>query len=635
MLIFKRTNIIKEGTSKKHEFQAETKKILDIVVRSLYSDREVFVRELISNASDALEKVRHKIMSGKEVTDNTLPMEINVVADKEKKTLIIQDNGIGMTEDELVTNLGRIGHSGSAEFIKNIGNKDLNNSTSIIGQFGVGFYSAFMVANKITVYSKSAEPGSKGYCWSSDGSGSYEIVEADNVTRGTKIILELNTESGQFAEQEEIDTIIKKYSNFVGYPIKLNDKTVNTVKAIWTLSKDQITEKDHAEFFKFISHSYTDPLFHLHYTTDSPLSIRAIFYVGQQNQEKFGLGRSEIGVNLFSKKVLIQQKAKGLIPEWLRFVKGVVDSEDIPLNISREFLQDSTVIRRIKTVITRRILKWLDEESKKNKEKYDKFIDEFGPHLKEGICTDFGLKEDIAKLLRFESSALDKGQYTSLDDYISRMKPEQKQIYYLCAPSREAALTSPYYEGFKSTNEEVLFLYHPIDDFVMTNNLIEYKDKKLISAESNNVPIKSNDSNTTSLSNEDIQHLIKWMKEALEDKVANIKSTNRLVDSPAIVVGHDSSAHRRMMKYVDPQNTPSLSKQQLEINPNHPIMKKLFVASKTKPKLAQTIAEQILDNALIAAGLVDDARFMVTRMNTILSSALENPNDISTTTVEK
>ena len=377
----------------------------------------------------------------------------------------------------------------------------------------------------------------------------------------------------------------------------------------------------------FLAHSYTDPMYHLHYTTDSPIDIRSLFYVGQQNPEKFGLGRLEPGINLFSKKVLIQAKAKGLLPDWLRFVKGVVDSEDIPLNISREFLQDSSLIRKIKNVITRKVLRWLEDEARKDAQKYNKFFEEFGVFLKEGICTDFGMKEDIAKLLRFESSALPDGEMTSLDDYIARMPSTQSQIYFLTATNRASALSSPYYEGFKANKQEVLFMYSPLDDFVMTNNLVDYKEKKLVSAESHIVPT-STSTQEGSLTAQEIDMLIKWLKEALEARVSGIKSSTRLVDSPAIIVGHDSSAYRRMMKYVDPQRAPTLSKQQLEINSRHPVIKKLFIATTTKPRLAQAIAEQILDNALISAGLVDDPKQILGRMNSILASALDTPNDL-------
>jgi TNF receptor-associated protein 1 len=613
------------GSAVKHEFQAETRKLLDIVARSLYTDREVFIRELISNASDALEKVRHAQLLGNQLETKDQPLEISLYTDAKEKKLIIQDSGIGMNKDEMIKNLGSIGHSGSLDFINNLKSKNVSNS-DIIGQFGVGFYSSFMVANTVTVFSRSALPGSIGYCWVSDGSGSYEISEAEGVSVGTKIVLDLNAKSEEFAQKEAVERIIKKYSNFVGFPIKLNSQTINTVKPLWTMSKKDISEQEHKEFYQFIAHAYDDPMLHLHYTTDSPLNIRAIFYVGTQHNEKHGMGRMEPGVNLFSKKVLIQARAKGLLPDFLRFIKGVVDSEDIPLNLSREHLQDSALIRRISNVLTKRILKWLDEESKKNPEKYSEFWEEFGSFLREGICTDFAFKEDIAKLLRYESSGQPSGQLSSLDEYVSKMDKDQKEIFYLCVPNRSIAETSPYYEAFKAKKKEVLFLYNQLDDFVMTN-LGEYDKKKLVSVESAKAKEslkedKKEEETGEKLSQEEVKEFAKWMKDTLSGRVSSITESDRLVDSPAIIVDHESASMRRMMKYVDPQRMPELPKQQLEINPKHPVIRGLNVLRTENSDLAKLVAEQIYDNALVAAGLLDDPRTMVPRLNNLLLSAI-------------
>jgi len=341
------------------------------------------------------------------------------------------------------------------------------------------------------------------------------------------------------------------------------------------------------------------------------------------------MGRMEPGVNLFTKKVLIKAKAEGLLPDFLRFVKGVVDSEDLPLNISREHLQDSALIKRIGNVITKRILKWMDEEANRDPEKFNKFFEEFGVFLREGICTDGGYKEDLAKLLRLDSSTCEKGQVTSLDQYISRMDPEQKEIFYLCVPSRELGLASPYYEAFKAKNKEVLLLYTALDDFVM-NSLGEYKTKKLLSIESTQAlqSIKSTDEQADSkLSSTEIKDLTDWMKQILTGKVTNVTATDRLVDSPAVITDHDSSAFRKMMKYVDPGRAPPMPKQQLEINAKHPIVHKLSAVRSQKPGLAKVIAEQLYDDALVAAGLLDDARVMVPRLNQILLAALESSGE--------
>jgi len=478
-----------------------------------------------------------------------------------------------------------------------------------------------MVGSSVKVFSRSALPDQKGYCWVSDGTGTYEISEAEGVQRGTKIIIQLNDSSQDFSIRESIEKIIKKYSNFVGFTIKLNGKPVNTIKALWTLPKNAISDKEHTEFYQFISHAYDEPLYILHYSVDSPLNIRSLFYVGQSHTERYGMGRMEPGVSLFSRKVMIQQKSKNLLPEWLRFVKGVVDSEDVPLNLSREHLQDSALIQRMSNVLSKRILKWLDEESQKDPVKYEKFWNEFGTFLKEGVCTDFSFKEDIGKLLRMESSFTQAGKLTSLDEYISRQTEDSKEIYYLCVPSRELAETSPYYEAFKSKQKEVLFLYNTaLDEFVMSH-LTEYKKRKLVSIESSTATPKEETPETKKSEEESqkIQEFTKWMKEILSERVTSVKESYRLVDSPAIVVNHGETANfRRMMKFVDPARAPPLPKQQLEINPNHEIIVQLGELRQSNPELAVVVANQILDNALIAAGLMEDARGMLPRIYQIL-----------------
>jgi len=416
--------------------------------------------------------------------------------------------------------------------------------------------------------------------------------------------------------------LLKKYSNFVGFPIKLNGKPVNTVKALWLMNKSEITENDHREFYQFISHAYDEPMFTLHYSVDTPISIRSLFYVGQSHNEKYGMSRMESGVSLFSRKILIQQRSK-LLPEWLRFVKGVVDSEDIPLNISREHLQDSSLIQRLSNVLTKRVLKWFDEEANKNPEQYNKFYEEFGSFLKEGACSDFSFKEEIAKLLRMESSKLEEKVLTSFDDYISRQDENSKEIFYLCIPSRTMAFESPYYEQFKSKNKEVLLFYNvSLDDFVL-NHISEYKKKKLMSIESGAAAQALQDEkkpeSEPKKSTEDVQELTKWLKEVLSEHVSVVKESKRLVDSPALVVNHgDAANYRRMMKLLDPSRVPPLGKQELEINPDHEIIVQLSQLRKTDAELAKAVANQIFDNALIAAGLLEDARGMLPRLNQIL-----------------
>jgi len=329
------------------------------------------------------------------------------------------------------------------------------------------------------------------------------------------------------------------------------------------------------------------------------------------------MGRMEPGVSLYSRKILIQNKPRGLLPEWLRFLRGVVDSEEIPLNISRETIQDSGIIQSLNTILTKRVMKYLDDEARQDPLRYDSWFSEFGSFLKEGICTDFKWKEDLARLLRMESSNTEPGLFTSLDDYIARMPSTQEDVWYLVIPTRSFAESSPYFESFKNKNIEVLFMYTNVDDFVMTN-LGEFKQKKLKSIESS-----MNKPEETPSPVPELQDLVTWLREALSSRISQIKISNRLVNSPAIIVDHESSSYRRMMKFVDPERAPSLPKQVLEINASHPIIQKLDLARDHDPILALAIAEQILDNALVAAGLLDDSRAMLNRLNTIMESALE------------
>jgi len=424
--------------------------------------------------------------------------------------------------------------------------------------------------------------------------------------------------------KQTIENIIRTYSNFVGFPIKLNGKPINTIGALWTKNPQEVSPEEHKEFYQFISKAYDAPQYTLHFQTDMPLNLRSIFYIPETHMEKYGMGRQEVGVSLFSRKVLIQAKCKGLVPDWLRFVKGVVDSEDVPLNLSREHLQDAALIKRLSGVLTRRVLKFLEKESTRDKSKYEKFFSEFGNFLKEGVCTDYVHKEEIAKLLRMESSHTKAGELTNLDEYVGRMPKSQTEIYYLIVPSRAFAEQSPYFETFRESGTEVLFLYDTrLDDFVMSN-LGDFKTKKLKTIESSTAAsdVKDKTKSGEGLKREEFQDFAKWLKDILSDRVTTITETDRLSSTPCIIVDHESATFRRMMKVVDPRNAPELPKQQLQINSRHPIIMKLNEARKSQPELARDVAFQIFDNALIQAGLVDDGRSMVPRINKILERAL-------------
>ncbi len=600
------------STTEKHEFQAEIAQLLDIVIHSLYTDKEIFIRELISNAADATEKLRFLETSGSEVFQKDRALTISVNTDDTAHTISIADSGIGMTRDELVENLGTIAHSGSKAFLQQI--KENAGNPNIIGQFGVGFYSAFMVGEKVTVYTRSYKPEESGWIWSSDGANSYEIEPGTDLDRGTKIVIQLKKDDHEFAQASRVEGIIKRYSNFVSFPVELNGKTVNTIAAIWTRNKSELTDADYEEFYKFIGHDIDAPLYRFHFSADAPLAINALLFVPKHNPEHPGMPKIESEVHLYCRKILIQSKAKGLLPEWLRFLRGVVDSEDLPLNISRETMQDSALMQKLNKVLTGRFLKFLEDEAKGDADKYGEFFKEFGRFIKEGVVSDYAHREALAKLLRYESSHSETPG--ALADYVSRMTEEQKEIYYLPGANREACLASPYYEALKAKGLEVLFLYDPWDEFVM-DHLREFEGKKLVAAERAEVKV---DSAEKKLTDEEARLLCNFIKETLGDKVDEVRVSSRLVDSPAVLVEADNgitSSMRRILKSMNPTGDVPF-KHHLEINPNHPMLAGLEKARTERPEVSKQVVEQIYDNALITAGLLEDPQAMLKRINSLL-----------------
>ncbi|HEX2099040.1 MAG TPA: molecular chaperone HtpG [Candidatus Synoicihabitans sp.] len=610
------------ATPQTFEFQAEIKQLLDIVIHSLYTEKEIFVRELVSNASDALEKLRHLQLTEKEIFDDRLELEINLTTDDKAKTITIQDFGVGMTREELVENLGTIAHSGSKAFLKALSEGGQKNA-NLIGQFGVGFYSAFMVAKSVKVYTHSWRPSEPGWLWTSEGGGNYTIEESEGERRGAKIVIELKDDCADFASETRIKGILERYSAFVSFPINLNGKRINTVQALWLRSKNEIKDEEYTEFYKFQAHAYDEPRLRLHFSADAPLAINALLFVPQNNPEKFGLTRAEPAVSLYCRKVLIDAAPKDLLPEWLRFLKGVVDSEDLPLNISRETMQDRSLVEKLNKVITKRFLKFLDDEAKNRAEAYDQFYGEFGIFLKEGAATDYTHKDALAKLLRFESSRTDKGKTTSLSDYVSRMGEGQKEIYYLIGPSRDAIERGPYLEGFKARNLEVLFGYEPVDDYVM-RHLREFDGKTLTAADSADVKLdEAPATEGEALSESDAKELATWLKETLGERVAEVKRSDRLTESPVAVLNADkfmSPQMRRMMKAMskDKEGEDTPPRVNLEFNPRHAVIKKLATTRTADAAKAALVAEQLFDNALLAAGLLEDPSKMIGRLYKLL-----------------
>jgi molecular chaperone HtpG len=600
-----------------HEFKAETKQVLDIVVNSLYKDKEIFVRELISNASDALEKLRRTQLTEKDILDDNLELEINLSTDDSAKQLIIQDFGIGMTEEELVKNLGTIAHSGSKEFLNALQSEGEKNE-SLIGKFGVGFYSVFMVSDSVKAYTRTWQNEGEGLCWESDGSGGYSIDKTEGQRRGTKIVIQLKDEFEEFSKEDRIKDIVKKYSAFVQFPVSVNGEKVNTVDAIWLRSKSEIKDEEYEEFYKFQANDYDSPLMRLHFSADAPLEINSLLFVPKRNMEKMGMFRSENKVALHCRKVLIDAEPKSLFPEWLRFLKGVVDSSDIPLNVSRETMQDSELLKKLGQVLTKRFLRFLNEQARKEEDTFLEFWKEYGVLLKEGVATDFTYKDDLAKLLRFESTASEDGKLTGLETYIDRMAADQKDILFLYGKNRKAIESGPYLEALQARGYEVLLLTEPVDEYVM-QSLREFKEKKIISADSDELKLDKLDQEPTGepLDGKAVKKLSKWIKQSLEDRVSEVETGERLINSPVCVVGEDGmggASARRIMKMMQgPEGEMPASKVKFQINPSHAIIHGLFKLMEKDEPTALLVANQLLDNALASANLLDDPREMIAR----------------------
>ena len=617
-----------------HEFQAETKKLLDIVINSLYTEKDVFIRELISNSADALEKYRHESLTAEDPFDSHVPLEITIDLDEENKLFTITDTGIGMNRHELEHNLGTIAHSGSNTFLTELA-EAAKNDVSLIGQFGVGFYAAFMAGNKVRVQSRSWD-GSEGNEWVSDGTGSFTITEMEGLRRGTKIIVELKEDAGDYAQKFMVESIIKRYSAFVPFPIKLEDETVNTVQALWTRSRSEITDEEYNEFYKFVGNAMDEPVYRLHFSADAPLMINALLFVPKENFEVLGFGKMDPGVNLYCQRILIDQHSKNILPEWLRFLKGVVDSEDLPLNISRQALQDNALVAKLRKVVTKRFLKYLDEEARKDEEKYLEFWSTFGIFIKEGATSDYEFKTELSKLLRFESSKSEEKKPISLADYVLRMNPDQQEIYYINGPSRAAIEAGPYVEMFKKKDIEIIYTLEPIDDFVLSN-LGEYDGKKLVSADRADLSIPDSDADLedkkeegdeAKLDETNADELVSWLKEALKEQVADVIVSKRLVDAPAMIVnpdGYMTSSMERVLAASRLEKGMGIdggSKKNLEINPKNSLIRKLAEIHKEDADFAADVALQIYDNAMIQAGLVIDPLEMVERNYKILNRAV-------------
>ncbi len=610
------------------KFKAEVKQVLDIVINSLYTHREIFIRELISNASDALEKMRHEALTLDNYTDKDNDLEIRISCDKEAHEITITDTGIGMAHDELTNNLGTIARSGTREFIENLKDRDTLNA-DMIGKFGVGFYSAFMVATEVRVKTRSYRPNASGYEWVSDGSGEYTITKMDDLPRGTSITLSLKDDAREYEEEETVKNTIKKYSNFVSFPINVGEEKVNTVEAVWLKSPSEVADEDYTDFYKFIANAVDEPLSHLHMSADAPIQLSALLYLPAMNFEQFGLMKMKPSVSLYCRKVLIEQNTDKLLPEYMRFITGVVDSADLPLNISRETLQDNLVFRKMGKFLTKRVIRHLADLAKNDTDKYKTVWEHFGLFIKEGVGSDFENRNDLAKLLRFRSSRFDDDTPVSFDDYIERMGEEQKDIYYLNGRNREEIENGPYLKAFKEQGIEVLYLYEAADDFVLTS-LNEFDGKKLVSADAADIDLPESESaekKERTISEEDVKNLGEWMKETIGERVTEVRESKRAIDRPAIIVNPDdtmTTTMRRVMKAAG-RDYYAQGERILEIKPDHPLISRLkeLRDGDADKGFLQSCVLQIFDNALAEAGLLDDPRDMVERVYDIMGKALD------------
>ena len=600
----------KDSVKKNYKFKAEVSQLLDILTHSLYTHRDVFIRELISNAADALDKIRLKEVLGEDIADPDLPLEIRIDLNKDKKTFTISDTGIGMTRDELIKNIGTIARSGTSDFLKALSD-DSQGDVTLIGKFGIGFYSVFMAGSSVEITSKSANPDEMAHRWISDGRGSFQITLAEeSVKRGTTIKVYLREDATEFADDITVRSVIEKYSNFVPFPIFLAHDQVNTILAIWRNPKSTVKKKDYNDFFKFIARQNEDPLTWLHFSADVPLQFHVLLFVPKTNLEIMGFGKKEAGIHLFVKRIMADPKAKDILPPYLRFVEGVLESDDLPLNISRETLQENPYLFKIKNTIVNKFLTHLDELAKKKPETYETFYREFGRILKEGV-NDYTHKEKLADLFRFNSSKCDdeKG-LIALQTYVERMPEKQEEIYYLSGPSREALEKNPTMEIFLEGDVEVLYSFDPVDEFVLPG-LMEYEGKKIISADQvDDSKIESlfeQGKKTRKISDDELKNLEKLtrrMKNILGTRIEDVRLTDRLVESPAALVTSDKAISKQMEKIMQMvnQNTKPMPKI-LEINQKHPMVKNLLTIYNRNPK--DRMLTKFVNNLFTSVSLLD------------------------------
>ncbi len=608
--------------AKTMKFKTEVSKLLDIVIHSLYSNKDIFLRELISNASDAIDKVRYEGLTDSSKYDGGTDWKIKLIADKEAGTLTISDNGIGMDHDEVIATLGTIAHSGTKEFMKMLEEQKGNDAVDLIGQFGVGFYSAFMAADVVEVRTKKAN-ATEGVKWKSSADGKFTIDACEKETRGTDVILHVREDDKKYLEEWTIRELVRKYSDYIEHPVvmditrnvkdeegkdtgevEVNEEVLNSRKAIWLRDKSEITKEEYSEFYKHISHDYTDPQRTIHFRAEGTHEFTGLLYIPSGKPFDLGYKEYKYGPMLYVKRVQIMENCEEMLPPYLRFVKGVIESNDLPLNISREILQNNRLIDVIRKNITKRVIDTIADMKRNDNDAFMAFMREFGKVFKEGLHYDRERSQAIAELLIFESTAVEAGKFTSLDEYFMRMKPDQSDMYYILAADRKAAENSPYLEGLREKGYEVLIMTDDIDDIVVSQ-LGEFKGKKFKSVVKGDITLDDADKEAKEKKQEEFAKLIDFIKDELKDDVADVRLSSRLKDSAVCLVTGDFDFDPHIEKIMKSMGENFMKgKRSMEINPEHPLfaeMNSMFDASGANDTLKEYVA-LLYDQALILEG---------------------------------
>jgi len=609
-------------------FQAEIKQVLQLMIRSVYSNKEIFLRELISNASDACDKLRFQAISDDKIYEGDSDLKIKVNFDAEKKTITVADNGIGMTRDEVIENIGTIAKSGTKEFFAQL-TGDQQKDAQLIGQFGVGFYSAFIVADKVSLKTRKAGEG-KAVLWESDGQGEFTIEETEMDGRGTEVTLHVREEDKDFLYQYRLQTVIKKFSDHISLPVVMTvteevegkketkDEVVNKASALWTRSKSEVKKEEYDEFYKSVSHDFSNPLAHIHSKMEGNLEYSMLLFVPEKAPFDLWTQEHQVGVKLYVNRIFIMDDADKLLPKYLRFIRGVVDSSDLQLNVSRELLQDNQIIQTIKNTAVKKILDLLEDMAENDKEKFKTFWNEFGRVFKEGVVEDFVNKDRIGKICRFSTTFDDKEeQEVSLDDYIFRLKKDQDKIYYLIADSHSSAKNSPLLEVFRKKGVEVLLLSDRVDHWFVSH-LKTYKDKEFYSVSKGDVNLSENpeeDKKKEEETETEFKSFLDKVKETLKDKVSDVKLSHRLTSSPVCLVSHKDDLDPNLKQiFAAVGQEASQMKPILEINPDHKLIEKL--KSETADGKFNDLSLLLFEQAVLSDGgtLEDPAQF-VRRVN--------------------